>query len=176
MSEQIFNNQVLPAKDKMFRFALRLLYSANAGAEDAKDVVQDALLKIWDQKEKLKHVNNPEAWCMQITKNLCIDRLRALKVRQNAVQQLTNLDEQVNHPGFHETAPQTSRMDEIKKCIDKLPQKYRMVIHLREVEGFTYQEIAEITEWKMSKVKVNLFRARNKLKEQLINSKVYDTS
>lgn len=176
MSDQIFNQQILPAKDKMFRFAFRLLYSANAGAEDARDVVQDALLKIWDQKEKLKQVNNPEAWCMQITKNLCIDRLRALKVRQNAVQQLTRAEEQVVHQEHHETEAQTASMNEIKKMINELPKKYKMVIHLREVEGFTYQEIAEITEWKMSEVKVNLFRARKKLKEQLMNSKVYDTS
>jgi RNA polymerase sigma-70 factor (ECF subfamily) len=160
----------------MFRFALRLLCSVNGADEEARDIVQDALLKIWNQKEKLDHIDNPEAWCMQIIKNLCLDRLRELKVRQKAVQTLNAGKEQIDHPKYHEAENQAAIMEQIKKIIDELPEKYRMVIHLREVEGFTYREIAEITEWDMNNVKVNLFRARKRLKEQLIKTKDYDFS
>lgn len=175
MNRQKFKQQVLPAKDKMFRLALRLLTSAG-GAEDARDVVQDALLKVWSQKEKLDDINNIEAWCVQITKNLCLDRLRASKVRRKAVQTLKESDRRDNYHDPAETEEQAADMELIKQTINELSEKYRMVIHLRDIEGFTYQEIAEITEWKLSKVKVTLFRARKKLKEQLINSKNYDYS
>lgn len=176
MSRQIFDQQILPAKDKMYRFAARLLRSSSGGSEEARDVVQDALLKAWNHKERLDQINNPEAWCMQITKNLCIDRLRALKVRRKTVHQLKQTDSMVDHPKVHETDSGTIDMNQIKQLIDELPEQYRMVIHLREVEGFTYEEISEITELNLSNVKVTLYRARKKLKEQLINSNAYDTS
>jgi RNA polymerase sigma-70 factor (ECF subfamily) len=179
MTNQIFEQQVLPAKDKMFRFALRMLGSAAGSAEDARDIVQDALLTVWDQKEQLAHIQNPEAWCMQITKNLCLDRLKERNVRQKAVQKLKaekNLIDNPNSGAAYETQNQIANMDQIKKIINGLPEKYRIVIHLREIEGFTYREISEITEWDMSNVKVNLFRARKELKKQLIKRKVYDIS
>jgi RNA polymerase sigma-70 factor (ECF subfamily) len=176
MSRQIFNNRILPAKDKMYRFARHLLYSANGTAEDAHDIVQDALLKIWDQRDQLKEIKNPEAWCMRITKNLCIDRFRASKAKQKAIQQFNESNETVHHTEPGETEKQPADLDEIKKIIDELPEKYRIVIHLREIEGFTYREIAEITEWDINKVKVTLFRARKKLKEQLMKNKTYDFS
>jgi RNA polymerase sigma-70 factor (ECF subfamily) len=163
----------------MFRFALRLLCSVNGADEEARDIVQDALLKIWNQKEKLEHIDNPEAWCMQIIKNLCLDRLRELKVRQKAVQTLKPRENPLDNPiswESHETEKRVADMGQIKEIIDKLPEKYRIVIHLREIEGFTYREISEITECDMNNVKVNLFRARKELKEQLIKRKVYDIS
>jgi RNA polymerase sigma-70 factor (ECF subfamily) len=176
MSRQIFNNRILPVKDKMYRFARHLLYSANGSAEDADDIVQDAMLKIWDQRDKLKNIKNHEAWCMRITKNLCIDHFRASKARQEVIQRIDKSNEGIHHPKSGEAEKQSTDLDEIKKMIDGLPEKYRTVIHLREIEGFTYREIADITGWDMSKVKVTLFRARKKLKEQLMKNKAYDFS
>lgn len=61
-----FENRVLPAKNKLFRFAFRLLGSS----EEAKDVVQEVLIKVWNGKENLAAIQNIEAWCMRITKTL----------------------------------------------------------------------------------------------------------
>ena len=66
MNLEAFQTRVLPAKNKLFRFAFRLLGSS----EEAKDVVQEVLIKVWNGREQMAEVQNLEAWCMRITKNL----------------------------------------------------------------------------------------------------------
>ena len=72
MNLETFQNQVFPVKNKLFRFAFRLLGSS----EEAKDVVQEVFIKVWNGREQLAEIENVEAWCMRITKNLSLDRLR----------------------------------------------------------------------------------------------------
>lgn len=172
MHHWIFDQHVLPAKDKMFRFALRLLENS----EDARDVVQDVLLRIWKDRERLKEVKNPEAWCMQITKNHCLDQLKAGRIKRKSVQRMMEMEDGMEQQTPYKRAEQRDEMKMVGKVISELPEKFRMVIQLREVEGFTYQEISEILKWSMDEVKVNLFRARKKLKETLTKNKTYGLS
>ena len=64
MSLDLFLNQVVPVRQKLFRFAYRLL----GNEEDAQDITQDALMKVWSQQEKMPELQNMEAWCMRITR------------------------------------------------------------------------------------------------------------
>ena len=68
----------MPAKNKLFRFALRFL----GNEEEAKDVVQEVLIRVWKGREQMNEVQNWEAWCMRITKNLSLDRIRAMTRKQ----------------------------------------------------------------------------------------------
>jgi RNA polymerase sigma-70 factor (ECF subfamily) len=68
----------MPVKPKLLRFAYRLL----GNEEDAKDIIQDALLKVWHHKERMHELQNLEAWCMRITRNLALDRIKSKKFRQ----------------------------------------------------------------------------------------------
>src|SRR6185436_11643875 len=72
MTLETFQNLVFPVKNKLYRFAFRLLGST----EDAQDVVQEVFIKVWNGREQLGDIENIEAWCMRITKNLSLDRLR----------------------------------------------------------------------------------------------------
>ncbi|MBY0435566.1 MAG: sigma-70 family RNA polymerase sigma factor, partial [Cyclobacteriaceae bacterium] len=72
MDLETFQNLVFPVKNKLFRFAYRLLGSS----DDAKDVVQEVFIKVWNGREQLNEIQNLEAWCMRITKNMSLDRLR----------------------------------------------------------------------------------------------------
>src|SRR5882757_10727675 len=72
MNFEMFESRVLPVKNKLFRFAFRLLGSS----EEAKDVVQEVFIKIWNGRDQMEQIQNMEAWCMRITKNLSLDRLR----------------------------------------------------------------------------------------------------
>ena len=164
-----FDQHVLCAKDKMFRFALRLL----GNTDDARDAVQDALTKIWEQRERLKEVKNAEAWSMQVTKNLCLDRLKAAKIRKMATPELERMQGIAKAAMPYQLTEQQNLLREVKNMIAALPEKYKMAIHLRDIEGFSYQEMAEILQWSMEEVKVNLFRARKHLKEKCVQSKVY---
>src|SRR6187399_1421855 len=77
MNFELFETRVLPTKNKLFRFAFRLLGSS----EEAKDVVQDVFIKLWNGRDRLAEVQNMEAWCMRITKNLSLDRIRSRQRR-----------------------------------------------------------------------------------------------
>src|ERR1044071_480273 len=91
MNLEAFQNRVLPTKNKLFRFALRFL----GNEEEAKDVVQEVLIKVWNGRDQMNEVQNWEAWCMRITKNLSLDRIRSLSRRQT--QSIENVYEDRQH-------------------------------------------------------------------------------
>lgn len=171
MHHLIFERYVLPSKDKMFRFACSLL----GNEEDARDAVQDALMKVWNQKEQLNDIRNPEAWCMQITKNLCLDRHKALKVRMEGAKQIKGLqDGAVRTP--YDQMESKDHVEKVRQMMETLPEKAKMILHLREVEGYAYKEIAAVLGLSMDEVKTGLFRARKLLKDSLIKNQVYGLS
>lgn len=171
MHPLIFEQRIIPQRDKMFRFALRIL----GNTEDARDLVQDALLKIWSQHAHLSEIQNAEAWCMQVVKNLCLDRLKAVKVRVEATKNIQKENE-TGYPTPYQETERKDSMEKVRKLISDLPEKFRMIIHLRDMEEFSYKEIAEIMELSMEEVKVNLFRARKMLKDKLIKNHEYGLS
>ncbi|WP_298734779.1 RNA polymerase sigma factor [uncultured Chitinophaga sp.] len=169
MSLELFHSQVLPIRPKLFRFAFRLLNNE----EDAKDIIQDALLKVWNQQERMPELQNMEAWCMRIVRNLALDRLKSKKYRNTE-----GLDRAGEVPANHQQSPhlaaeQQDVMGRVHRIINALPEKYRTIIQLRDMEGFSYQEICDILELTLSEVKINLHRARKSVREQLQNMHVY---
>lgn len=164
----MFETLVLPTKNKLFRFAFRLLGSS----EEAKDVVQEVMIKVWNGREQMAEIQNMEAWCMRITKNLSLDRLR-MKQRRATGPLEDGMEIQHEALSPHERTEIHENMDRINNMIMALPEKQRQVIHLRDVEGYSYNEICEILELDMNQVKVNLFRARNSVREKLIKINAY---
>lgn len=169
MSLELFLSQVVPVRQKLFRFAYRLL----GNEDDAEDVTQDALLKVWHQQQRMAELQNPEAWCMRIVRNLALDRLKAMKYRR--AEELERAEElpagRQQNP--HLAAEQQDTLNRVHRAIAALPEKYRSIIQLRDIDGFSYQEIAEILEIDMNEVKVNLHRARKAVREKLQNLQVY---
>lgn len=168
MTLEAFQTIVFPVKNKLYRFAFRLL----GNNEEAKDVVQEVFIKVWNGRETLSEVQNMEAWCMRITKNMSLDRLRQQKRRPT-----DPLDKglQVSSNGLSpsESTEMDERMKRIGELMLELPEKQRDVMHLRDVEGYSYNEICEILEIDMSQVKVSLFRARNAVREKLLKIEAY---
>jgi RNA polymerase sigma factor (sigma-70 family) len=168
MNLEAFQNRVLPSKNKLFRFALKFL----GNEEEAKDVVQEVLIRVWNGREQMDQVQNWEAWCMRITRNLSLDRIRSITRKQTQpIEESFNVHNEGLTP--HESAEVHESMQRITQFISSLPEKQRQVIHLRDVEGYTYNEICEILELDMNQVKVNLFRARNAVREKLMKINAY---
>lgn len=168
MSLETFLSQVMPVKPKLLRFAYRLL----GNEEDAKDIIQDALIKVWNHKDRMNELQNLEAWCMRITRNLALDRLKSKKFRQaDDLDHVRELPSAGRNP--HTTMEQSDVMKKVHEVIRALPEKYRTIIQLRDMDGYAYQEIADILDIDMSEVKVNLHRARKTVREQLQNMHVY---
>jgi len=168
MNLEMFETLVIPTKNKLYRFAFRLLGSS----EEAQDVVQDVFIKLWNGRDQLAEVQNMEAWCMRITKNLSLDRIRA---RQRRSTDSINDAFEIRHDGLtpHERTEIHENMQQINQMIAALPEKQRQVIHLRDIEGYSYNEICEILELDMNQVKVNLFRARSAVREKLVKMNAY---
>jgi RNA polymerase sigma factor (sigma-70 family) len=168
MNFEMFEARVLPVKNKLFRFAFRLLGSS----EEAKDVVQEVFIKVWNGRENMTEIENMEAWCMRITKNLSLDRLRSKQRRATSPLEET-FDIQNDSLTPHETTEIGESMNKINQFIAALPEKQRQVIHLRDIEGYSYNEICDILELDMNQVKVSLFRARNAVREKLLKINAY---
>ncbi len=168
MNLETFQNRVYPVKNKLFRFAFRLLGSS----EEAKDVVQEVLIKVWNGREQLGEIQNVEAWCMRVTRNLSLDRLRQQQRRPtDSMEKGLHVQHSAISP--YDSVEQSENMKRIGELMAVLPEKQRHVMHLRDVEGYSYQEICEILEIDMSQVKVYLFRARNAVREKLLKINAY---
>lgn len=168
MNIEAFQNRVLPTKNKLFRFALKFL----GNEEEAKDVVQEVFIRVWNGRDQMNEVQNWEAWCMRITRNLSLDRIRSLTRKQT---QPIDASFDIHNDALtpHESTEIGESMQQIAQFISSLPDKQRQVIHLRDVEGYSYNEICEILEIDMNQVKVNLFRARTAVREKLMKINAY---
>lgn len=162
MSLQVFQQRILPMKDKLYRLAFRLLQNV----QEAEDVVQEAMIRIWTKREEWGRWQSLEAYCMISVRNSCLDRLRKQKLRPVQESNAWNVSSTDKDP--HEKIMAKEAMIQIRKCMDELPQHQQLVIHLREIEGFTYNEIAEVLEMSLDQVKINLFRARNAIRKSII--------
>ncbi|GHN00938.1 DNA-directed RNA polymerase sigma-70 factor [Cytophagales bacterium WSM2-2] len=167
MNLEDFQTRVLPAKNKLFRFALRLLGST----EEAKDVVQETMIKVWNGRD-MAEVQNMEAWCMRITKNLSLDKLRS-RQRKSTGPISENFEIAQESLSPHEKTEIHESMKRIDEMMAALPDKQRQVMHLRDIEGYSYNEICDILELDMNQVKVSLFRARNAVREKLLKLNAY---
>lgn len=169
MTLEMFTSQVLPLKNKLHRFATRFL-----GDEvEAQDVVQEVLIKVWHRREELDNVENLEAWCMTVTRNLSLDKVKSSK-RKNTVQMPEGLDvsEDNRRTPYHSTAA-GDMMNKINRLMNTLPEKQRQIMQLRDIEGFSYKEISDILTLDLNQVKVNLFRARKYIREKLFELNAY---
>ncbi|MDZ4714781.1 MAG: sigma-70 family RNA polymerase sigma factor [Cytophagales bacterium] len=168
MTLEAFQSMVYPVKNKLYRFAFRLLKDSGA----AQDVVQDVFVKVWNGREDLGNIENMEAWCMRVTRNLSLDRLRQQQRRPtDPLDNGMQVSARTMSPA--DSTEMNERMKRIGELMEELPEKQREVMHLRDIEGYSYNEICEILEIDMSQVKVNLFRARNDVREKLVKIEAY---
>lgn len=159
----------MPTKNKLYRFALSYLKNE----EEAKDIVQEVFLKVWNKRASLGFYRNIEAWCMTLTKNLSLDRIKSGHFQLSASGE--NLPDIAGNDSPYRDTELNSTISLVRKFIDNLPEKQRDIIHLRDVEGYTYQEIAGILKLDVNQVKVNLFRARKTVKQKILNVETHGT-
>jgi len=164
MTLERFQQTVLPLKDRLFRLALRL----TSNRPEAEDIVQEVFIRLWKKREDLANVQNLEAWAVRMTKNLTIDRLRSKK---HQTEDLPIASGTPDSETPHSITERKDTLDYIRKLMDQLPLKQKSVMQLRDVEGYSYQEIAQALEMPMNQVKVYLFRARQTMKNLLIQNR-----
>jgi RNA polymerase sigma factor (sigma-70 family) len=160
-----FKLEVLPLKNKLYRFASRLL----GDTDEAQDALQEVFIKLWNHREMLGTLNSLEAFAMKVTKNHCLDRIKAR--RTISLEQTGSLafkaDDQMEIETMVEMKDAVSN---ILKLIGVLPEQQRMIIQLRDIEGYEFEEIEDVLGISMNTIRVNLSRARKKIREMYLNS------
>lgn len=163
MTQTIFKETVFCLKDEMYRFAKRFVMSS----DEAEDVVQDLMMKFWQKKEELATFGNIRSYAMRSVKNECLNRLKHHDVKMGFA------DFQLHRSELYQM--ETNNMkDHILNFIRQLPEKQKAVIHLKDVEEYDISEIAEMLEMEENAVRVNLMRARHKIKEQITQLMHYE--
>ena len=159
-----FTRDILPLKNILFRTALRITMNR----EESEDIVQDTLLKLWERRTEMSKINNLEAFAISSVRNLALDRLA---LHQNKVISLNEdlHDTEDNHPSAYDNIINNERTTHIPNLINQLPEKQRTAIQLRDIEGKSYKEIADIMGISESDVKINIYRGRDFLKKNCKN-------
>lgn len=158
MQKISFRNDILPLKDKLFRLALCI----TRNREEAEDIVQDTMLRVWNRREEWSVWETVEGFCLTICRNLAIDRSQKMDARHvELTPEVTELPDMAAPDKLME---RDERLGLLHRLIAELPEKQRTILQLRDVEGKSYKEIAEILQLTEEVVKVNLFRARQRIK------------
>jgi len=158
MNTETFKHQIFPLKDRMYRLSLSILVNP----AEAQDVVQEVLMKFWNQRHRLQEIKSLDAWALKITKNHCLDKLRSKHRRVEDIQMApVKADGQANAEQLLE---RKELLEQIQRLMQRLPEKQRMLMQLRDIEGLSYEEIQEVMDLSTSQVKTNLFRARKKMR------------
>ncbi|RLD25701.1 MAG: RNA polymerase subunit sigma-70 [Bacteroidetes bacterium] len=168
MEQKEFLATVLPYKDKLYRLAKRLLVSS----EEAEDAVQEVLLKLWKGKDSISNYKNPEAFAVTMIKNYCLDRLKSkqagnLKIVHSNYQNDDNLQKKIEV---------NDGVQLVFKIMETLPEKQRIILQLRDVEQFDFEEIAEMLDSSETTIRVTLSRARKAVRDKLIKQYNYGVS
>ena len=163
-----FRNDILPLKNVLYRLALRITLQH----EDAEDIVQDTLMKVWNKRDDWDQIDNIEAYALTITRHLALDKLKRADSRISSID-ATEVSETapVNNP--YNRIIDSDRLQLVKKLMDELPEKQRSCMQLRDFEGKTYREIAAIMSISEEQVKVNIFRARQSVKQKFQEAEEY---
>lgn len=169
--QQDFNEEILPHLDSLYNFGLRLTSDPN----DAEDLVQDTIVKAYRFFSSYEKGTNAKAWLFRILKNSYINNYR----RKSNKPQEVDYDEVAT---FYETIraerTETSDLedkmfrelidDELTNALDRIPEDFRTVVLLCDVEDFTYEEIANMLDVPIGTIRSRLHRGRNLLKAQLM--------
>ena len=166
MNQSDFLKSVLPFKDKVFRLAKRLLVST----EEAEDATQELYFKLWKNKAKIAEYKNVEAFAMTMTKNYCFDRLKS---KQASNLTLVHSYYKEKHTSLDKKLEYRDSVSQVYKLIEKLPEQQKLVIQLRDVEEYDFEEIGKMLDLKPTAVRVALSRARKTIREELIKQHNY---
>ncbi len=170
MKKISFRNDILPLKNELYRLALRITLNP----AEAEDVVQETMIKVWNRRDQWDEIDSIEAFCLTICRNLSLDKMK----------KMTNLSQSLSE-GEHDTpdhsyssnpeeqAVQQDRITLVRRLISELPEKQRSVMQLRDFEGKSYKEIADIMAISEEQVKVNIFRARQAIRQRFIEIEKY---
>lgn len=159
MNSETFKKQFLPYHGKLYRIAYRFLQDT----EDAEDIVQEAYIRLWSKRDSLELLENAEAFAIIIVRNMCLDFLRKNK-REFHPYDLEMPDREC----FTKQMEIEDQIRQVESIMDSFPKQQRMVMLLKHWDGFSDEEIEQITGLSRANIKMIISRARKKIRERFI--------
>jgi len=157
-----FKKHILPLNGKLYHYAYLMLKDRS----EAEDAVQEVCLRLWKIRDSLEQYNSIEAFAMKVTRNWCLDRIKARKpVYIESYNPLYDRKSDETDP--HRALENSDTLNLLFTILDKLPEQQRIIIQLRELENMEFEEISEIMDLNINTIRVNLTRARNRIREEM---------
>ena len=158
MHSTYFKELVLPLQNSLYRLAYAMLRNR----EEAEDVVQEIFYRLWSKKSMLHELDSIRAFALKMTKNLCLDKIKG---RKHVIGEIEKMNLQSDQSNPHEKAEAGNLIAVVQKIISTLPEQQQLVIHLRNIEELSLDEISTVTEMSINNVRVTLSRARKNINE-----------
>ena len=162
MKQISFQTDILPLKNELYRLALRITMNA----AEAEDVVQETMMKVWNRRDQWEQIESIEAFCLTICRNLSLDKVRRMDNQTQSLDAAYDPKDLGVSSNPEEQAIQSDRIRLVRQMINQLPEKQRSCMQLRDMEGKSYKDIAAILDITEEQVKVNIFRARQTIREK----------
>jgi RNA polymerase sigma-70 factor (ECF subfamily) len=170
MKKISFRNDVLPLKNELYRLALRITLNP----AEAEDIVQETMIKVWNKREQWDDIESIEAFCLTICRNISLDKMRKMENQNQSLEEGEHdAPDQSYASNPEEQAMQQDKLKLIRRLINALPEKQRSAMQLRDFEGKSYKEIAQIMDISEEQVKVNIFRARQTIRQKFLETEEY---
>lgn len=166
MNQTEFIHLVTPFKDKVFRLAKRLLVST----EEAEDATQEILVKLWNKNDGLKEYRSVEALAMTMTKNYCFDQLKSKRATNLKIVHNNFTDREAS---LQQKVEDSDTWNWVEKIINDLPEQQKLIIQMRDIEQYEFEEIAKILEMNETAIRVALSRARKTIRESMTKTHNY---
>lgn len=166
MNQNEFVTLITPFKDKLFRLAKRLLVST----EEAEDATQEVLVKLWTKNEGLDAYNSVEALAMTMTKNYCLDQLKSKRAGNLQIVHTNFTDRE---PSLQQKLEDSDSLSWVEKIIEQLPEQQKLIIQMRDIEQYEFEEIAKILDMNETAIRVALSRARKTIREFMTKTHHY---
>lgn len=166
MTPEEFRKLILPEGRRLYALAFRYLNSR----EEAEDVVQEVMMKLWEDRNESRRYENSAAWCTAVTRNSCIDLLRR---RRRVWHEEINSTTVFFEPGTDEPGMSDSReaAELINGIVSRMKEPYRSAVIMKDIEGYSYEEAAEALQTNVNALRTILSRARRSVRDEL--KKIY---
>jgi len=164
MQTEYFKNNILPLKNRLFKKA----YCITESVVEAEDIVQEVMMRLWDRRYDWPKIENMEVYCMVLTKNLALDKIKKMDYYNDSLENSNTIELHTDSSQALENIIQQDEKFWLWKLIRSLPEKYREIICLREIEEYSYSEIAKEMKLTEAQVKITLFRVRQQIKEKYL--------
>lgn len=169
MKKISFRNDVLPLKNVLYRLALRITMNR----EEAEDAVQETMIKVWDKRDSWQELDSIEAFSLTICRNVALDMTRRSARKDESLDVQTYEPQASSMANPDERAEQKDMVDMVRRIVDSLPEKQRTCMQLRDFEGKSYKDIATVLSISEEQVKVNIYRARQAVKQKFNENAEY---